>query len=665
MTITALAPHAIPDGYTASKIAPENMGIAMSMFSVAYTRPFDASIRELAANALDSQVAAGNPAPIQISLPSVLDPNLTISDQGLGMSAADVVAHFVDYLASSKRENSDAMGTYGIGVKAPYAVSDQYYLTAIKDGVKIYVRFVLQDNQIPIHKILSSQATNEPNGVSITVPLPLQDFDLWVKAAERVLYWWEPGSFSVTSHPEKHFRSFREDINTDMSTDEVLFLDPPRWDSNHLSRSMVRMGSIAYEISGPMLRAGGGAPDNHIVLQAPNKSFEVTAPREGVKDTEDARQAISEAIQRWRTTLSDRYLPQLEAATTTYAFYQVWEKMPLDIKRLLAPSHLARYPEECFGLVRRVEVTTLRFIGKAPGKKDWILEPFAFENWTSAVFVVANEHFDHRARRVIQEWRRSHNHRNVYVIWDVDKLAPLVDPDSLEWVTIEQLKDDTPKRGRVKIPVDQVRMDRLLSFVSSSYRGKSGFHSQGLLINEIVDLLETGLPLVIGSREDIEEVGYTKKAFFENAVVIARGGRTVENVAKLLGKTYFSPQSHLEHMRSLKVAGMTQEERQLIVERSVVSDRVLNRISTQIHRHLGKEDKAAKAVLEPLIALKNVPLDPFLAEDPAMPKPILAETMPLVLSLLKCTPDAPAQLIIALGKLDAQNAAKAARKMTK
>lgn len=658
MTATLADPY---QDYTPATIAPEDMGRAMRMFATTYNRPVDAAIREIAANALDSQLAAGNANPITISLPTIFDPNLTITDQGLGMSPTEATETFANFISSSKREDLDAMGVYGIGAKAPFAVAQQYYLTAIKDGVKCYLRFVLTESGVPVHKVLSIENTNEPNGVSLTIPIPVpandHGYSYWVQCAQRVLYWWEPGTVVVTSHPESKFPSFREDINEQWSTDEVLFLHSKHGAHMGLGRSMVRMGSIAYEISSavPMHRIY----DGEYVIQAPIKSYEVTATREGVADNDLAREQIQTAVDQWRNTMMDRYRPQLETAKTSFDLCVIWGQMPEEIRQRIAHSpHLALMK---YALPSSVEVISAQFIGAKPRKKGWRLSIEDFEHLEGALFL-DYKGCDKASPRVIQEWRRANKRRTIFVISDPSKLVPFIDPETLQWTTIAELKAGTPVRARVTIPVDQIMLNRITNYTHRYYERQT-FHSQDMLLKDIKALLEAGLPLVIGSREEIEEVAYTSKTLLANAVVITRGARTAANTAKLLGSTYFTPQSHLEHLRSLKVAALSMEERQLIVDRADLSDTVVSR-AAYWQKH-SATTKAQKALIEPVVALKNTPRDEFLAKDPAMPTTRLAQQMPLLIALLKCANDPDSNVVIALATLDNQNAARAARKRAK
>lgn len=660
--MTALATDPYHD-YTPTTIAPKDMGLAMRMLSTDYTRPVDAAIREIAANALDSQVAAGNNAPVKISLPTLFDPKLTITDQGLGMTLREATETFANFVSSSKRDDDEAMGVYGVGAKAPFAVADQYYLTTIKNGVKSYLRFVLQESGIPLYKVLDSSLTTEPNGVSLTIPIPPSEgahsYNYWVQCAQRVLYWWEPGSVVVTSHPETEFPSFREDIDEKLSTDEVLFLTHKRGAHFNTTTPMIRMGSIAYEINSAMHQHL--LSDGSYVIQAPIKSYEVTQPREGVKHSPDVHERLRLTLNRWRTVMKKRYLPLLETAKTSFDLYKLWKLMPKETQSDIARSN--RQALITFSLPHQINVDNLQFIASSPRKRESGLWVEDFEHLDGALFVAGPQSYDARSRRIIQEWRRENRHRTVFVIADPTQLMPFIDPDALEWTTIEQLKEDTPQRARVKIPTEQIRMDRLTRYISTRYQTRSSFAAENLLIKDIMELLATGLPLVIGSREEIEEFDYTTKELLGNAVVIARGSRTAVNAAKLLGNKYFTPQSHLEHLRSIKVAAMSAQERQLVVDRSSLSNTVLRRVTTW-HKYSAKTTQE-KALVAPLVALATIPLDGFLAADPAMPPSQLAQQMPLLLALLKCSADPENSVVVALAKLDAQNAARAARKPAK
>ena len=80
-----------------------------------------AILRELVANGIDAHVMAGCPdTPVQVQLPTELDPTCTIRDFGTGMSHEFVMTKFMAYTdASTKDQDNGQIGGMGIGSKSP------------------------------------------------------------------------------------------------------------------------------------------------------------------------------------------------------------------------------------------------------------------------------------------------------------------------------------------------------------------------------------------------------------------------------------------------------------------------------------------------------------------------------------------------------------------
>jgi len=130
-----------------------------------------AVLRELAANAWDSHVVAScTDTPIRVQLPTALEPELVITDCGIGMSKEDLETYYFSYFSSSKRHSNDLIGAFGLGCKTPFIFSETYTVTTTKDGITT-VALALLDTGIPKAMYLSSTQTNEPNGTSITIPV--------------------------------------------------------------------------------------------------------------------------------------------------------------------------------------------------------------------------------------------------------------------------------------------------------------------------------------------------------------------------------------------------------------------------------------------------------------------------------------------------------------
>lgn len=150
-----------------------------------------AILREYACNAWDSHVEAGNPDPIQITLPNALDCNLRIRDFGTGLSHEDMFEVYSSYGESTKRNTNKQIGQLGLGSKSAFAYANSFSITSYFNGEKtVYEAYIDKTGLGRIDKLFSEK-TNEHNGIEITVKVKPEDINLFYTEAKRLFIWWE------------------------------------------------------------------------------------------------------------------------------------------------------------------------------------------------------------------------------------------------------------------------------------------------------------------------------------------------------------------------------------------------------------------------------------------------------------------------------------------
>ena len=88
-----------------------------------------APVRELTTNAIDAHVSAGTTdKPIKFKLPSNLEetPTFSIRDYGTGMSEERIIKMYRIYGISTKEDDDDQQGAFGIGSKSPFGYGDSF-----------------------------------------------------------------------------------------------------------------------------------------------------------------------------------------------------------------------------------------------------------------------------------------------------------------------------------------------------------------------------------------------------------------------------------------------------------------------------------------------------------------------------------------------------------
>jgi hypothetical protein len=230
-----------------------------------YSDPAAAMIREIVANANDSHKAAGVDKPVFIHVPNLLEPWFVVQDFGLGLSAEQIDNIYTTVFESTKDQDNEATGGFGLGSKTPYAVSDSFTVSAIKDGIKNEYLMFRDGNRNPSYMLTSTTKTDEGNGVKVTVPFngsfcTYQEFE---DKAKRVL-----SMFDTKFDCNLKIKHFKEGLVS--LTDNIHLSKETRAD-------YIVMAGIAYPLN-----------DKHfytrfhrgMYIEVPNGAVELTPSRE-------------------------------------------------------------------------------------------------------------------------------------------------------------------------------------------------------------------------------------------------------------------------------------------------------------------------------------------------------------------------------------------------
>jgi len=153
-----------------------------------YANKIRAIVRELSCNAVDSHTAAGKQnTPFDVHLPNSLEPWFSIRDYGTGLSHDQVTNIYTTYFESTKTASNEFIGALGLGSKSPFSYTDNFTVTAIKDGVKgIYTAFINEQGVPSIAKMMDEQTT-DPAGVEVRFAVEERyDFDKFRQEAKSV-----------------------------------------------------------------------------------------------------------------------------------------------------------------------------------------------------------------------------------------------------------------------------------------------------------------------------------------------------------------------------------------------------------------------------------------------------------------------------------------------
>ena len=212
-----------------------------------YSNKIRAIIRELSCNAVDSHVGAGKQdVPFEVHLPNILEPWFAVKDFGLGLDGDQVVNIYTTYFESTKTDSNAFIGALGLGSKSPFSYTENFTVTAIKDGIRrIYSAFI-NESGVPSIAEMSVELTDEGNGVEVKFSVTdRNDYQSFRNEAHNVFTWFErkPTITGVDNFIQKDIEYTEKNIVPGVHTRKY---------EDHYNRgvaSMALMGNIAYPLN--------------------------------------------------------------------------------------------------------------------------------------------------------------------------------------------------------------------------------------------------------------------------------------------------------------------------------------------------------------------------------------------------------------------------------
>lgn len=175
-----------------NNVEQHTMGVVVSakVFSMnvdgIYQDKFGSTVRELSTNAVDIHRECGiMDKPFDIHIPSQISGKFIIRDYGCGLSKDGVINFFGKLFSTSKDQDNNSVGFYGIGCKSPFTVTDDFLVITRHNGIKTTFAFTRENKGIPRYIILSSVECDEPSGIEIVIDAG--DTETWINAIRMQL----------------------------------------------------------------------------------------------------------------------------------------------------------------------------------------------------------------------------------------------------------------------------------------------------------------------------------------------------------------------------------------------------------------------------------------------------------------------------------------------
>jgi hypothetical protein len=272
----------------------------MSILTDLYSDPELAVIREYSTNARDAHVEAGHPnRPIEVFTPTPIFPYFRVKDYGVGMDHDTIATVYSKYGASTKRGVDDQTGMLGLGGKSALTYTNQFTVIGVKNGIKTSVVVSRNDDGGGVMQVIDTCATDEPNGVEITIPARRGDFQSKVPHFFR---FWPEGSVLINGKSN-------EAMPLTMLTDQIGWAKS----SHLLPNDVVVMGGVAYPVSSSHARSHG---DYHVAMFVNMGEVNFTPSREELHYTNLTKATLVKYYDAFDAALKDKVEAEVAAAAT-------------------------------------------------------------------------------------------------------------------------------------------------------------------------------------------------------------------------------------------------------------------------------------------------------------------------------------------------------------
>ena len=161
-----------------------------------YPNPIKSFTQEIMCNARDAHREVNTPnVPIVVKMPTSLDRIFSVRDYGIGIGPERMSNVFIKYGMSTKRDDNDQTGGFGLGAKSPWSYTDTFGITTWTpndDGQMVKREYIAYIDETRIGKLslITEETSTEVRGTMITVACKPGDeyrFIDWVKQTTE--YW--------------------------------------------------------------------------------------------------------------------------------------------------------------------------------------------------------------------------------------------------------------------------------------------------------------------------------------------------------------------------------------------------------------------------------------------------------------------------------------------
>lgn len=249
-------------------------------------------VQEYMCNGRDAMREIGNNKPIEVTVPTHFSPTFKVRDFGPGITPERMQKVFVMYGASTKRDNNNQTGGFGIGAKSAWSYTDSFTIVTYVDGVKrTYIAHTGVNNNGRLD-LIGTETTKEENGTEIQIAVKKDDVGEFVDAVRRASYFWKTTPIIKGLVDETPTNKYLEVVPSLQVVEGDLpnFIEfADRWDSSKIG---LVIDGVPYSISEKIVNRSPGLKKlneriaSFALVHIDNGVVEVSASRESVADSD-------------------------------------------------------------------------------------------------------------------------------------------------------------------------------------------------------------------------------------------------------------------------------------------------------------------------------------------------------------------------------------------
>lgn len=277
-------------------ISEQGYGLILDRLIDLYTDPITSAVREVISNAQDTTINAKSNKPIEIRLYK-LDKKFSVKDYGTGMTKEELIQVYAQFGASTKTEDLDSIGAYGLGAKAPLAYTTMFMVKTIKDGKLVEAMCTRDDTGINI-SIIQEKETTEPNGTTVEFAIKTAEDVMNVDEILRTYKLLEEAStvkldINIDSKPEKLIKLTT--LNVDATVPVEIYLTKNGLTNaiyNCVRNNTIRPRNLVFNVQGYPYYTNGHYSRSNLLDHLLEEKFIINIPI-GVLDFTTSRDNIN------------------------------------------------------------------------------------------------------------------------------------------------------------------------------------------------------------------------------------------------------------------------------------------------------------------------------------------------------------------------------------